>query len=552
MRLGEFLVSKGYLTEDQLRQALEARARGNKFLGQVLVDLGFVDADVVGSLLALQAGVPYVDLLTTRPEPAAVGMVPEAVIRKLNVLPVRLNGESLEVAMVDPLDTGTVDQLHLLTGRRITPLLTMGVELHRAVSDAFDMRSAPGMAPTVLPGEPRLAAQEPLPEASVVQLVDGIIEKALSLRASDLHFDPQERGLMIRYRIDGRMVDQGQVPSAQQAAIRARIKVLCMLDITENRRPQDGHMRFDYHGRAFDLRVSALPTVFGEKIVIRVLDKAAISVPLASLGLLPDQQQRLEMMLNEPHGMVLVVGPTGSGKTTTLYSSLNMLNDGTRNILTLEDPVEYNVAGLNQVQVNAQVGLTFAAGLRALMRQDPDIILVGEIRDPETAEMAVQASLTGHLLLSTLHTNSAVGTVARLQNLEVDRFLIAQALTGVISQRLVGRICEHCSASYRPHPDLLAAVGIGPGVADQMRFRKGLGCHACYGRGYRGRIGVFEVMTLDEDLRRLIMRNSPEAEIEAAAIRAGMRPFRESVLAAVQDGITTPEEMGRIVLASRS
>jgi type II secretory ATPase GspE/PulE/Tfp pilus assembly ATPase PilB-like protein len=273
-----------------------------------------------------------------------------------------------------------------------------------------------------------------------------------------------------------------------------------------------------------------------------------VMVPLARLGFPPAEQQRYETMIRQPHGMVIVVGPTGSGKSTTLYSSLNILNDSKRNIMTLEDPVEYNIPGLNQVQVNSRIGLTFASGLRSFVRQDPDVILVGEIRDRETAEMAVQASLTGHLMLSTLHTNSAVGAIPRLANLGVDPFLVAQALAGVVSQRLVARICPHCSAEYSPHPEVLDAVGITPLEARAIRFRRGAGCRACHGRGFLGRIGLFEVLTLNDDLRRIIMRGAPDTELQAAAERCGLRSIRESALAMVRAGTTTPEEMGRVVL----
>ena len=345
-------------------------------------------------------------------------------------------------------------------------------------------------------------------------------------------------------------MEQADIPHSQQAAVLARLKVLCLMDITENRRPQDGRMSFNEHGRVFDIRVSSVPAVFGEKIVLRILDKSSVLVPLQRLGFLPEQQHDFEALIHRPHGIVIVVGPTGSGKSTTLYASLNILNDATRNIMTLEDPVEYNIQGINQVQVNQRIGLTFAHGLRAFVRQDPDIILVGEIRDGETAEMAVQASLTGHLVLSTLHTNSAVGTVARLANLGTNSFLVAQSLAGVVSQRLVAKICSNCSTDYEPGEAVLESVGITPREAREIQFKRGAGCRNCHGTGYMGRQGVFEVMVIGDELAHLIMSSAPEDELHRAAVRSGMITLRDCALRTVQAGLTTPGEMGRVVLAT--
>ena len=560
MLLGERLVADGLLSEQQVRQALEVQSRSDSFFGQILVDLGFVNAATIGAMLAHSFGVRYVDLLAVQPDPDAVALVPEAVMRDAQAIPLRVNGDTMDVAMVDPLDVAAIDKIHLLSGRRVVPLLTMSAELQRTLNDLFDAGTRTSEVLSELETETSEADRARMTraevatasEAPIVRLVDSIIENAVGLRASDIHFEPQEQGLRVRYRVDGTLLDQTTIPRTQMAAVIARLKVLCVMDITEGRRPQDGRMRYDNHGRFFDVRVSSVPTVYGEKLVLRVLDKASVLVPLAKLGFLPRPQQQFESLIQQPHGMVLVVGPTGSGKSTTLYSSLNLLNDSKRNIMTLEDPVEYNVPGLNQIQVNTRVGLTFASGLRAFVRQDPDVILVGEIRDHETAEMAVQAALTGHLLLSTLHTNSAVGTMARLANLGIDKFLIAQALSGVISQRLVARVCVHCAVDYRPEPEVLEAVRIRPEEAREIRFRRGRGCRACHGRGYSGRMGLYEVLVVDNAMRRLIMRAATEEELEEAATQQGMQTLRESAMVAVRAGITTPEEMGRVVLAKES
>jgi type IV pilus assembly protein PilB len=548
-------VQEGHITEQQLRQALDVQARSHGLLGQILVDLGFVSAPTVGLLMAKNFGVEYVDLMEVRPDPSAVHMVPESVIRAMRVLPLRCVGETIEVAMIDPLNVAAIDTIHQHTNLRVVPYLTMAAELQRAINDQFDAHTRASEALQQLASED--AEQSGLShaelvaasEAPIVRLVDSIIESALALRASDIHFEPHEGGLRVRFRVDGTLLDQTDIPRSQRAPLTARLKVLCQMDITENRRPQDGRMSYNEHGRIYDIRVSSVPTVFGEKIVLRILDKSSVMVPLGKLGFLGDQQRRFEGLIQQPHGMVIVVGPTGSGKSTTLYASLNLLNDSTRNIMTLEDPVEYHVQGINQVQVNQRIGLTFASGLRAFVRQDPDVILVGEIRDEETADMAVQASLTGHLVLSTLHTNSAVGTVARLTNLGVNPFLIAQSLLGVCSQRLVARICNHCATEYQPASDVLESVGLRPHEARDTSFRRGMGCRTCHGRGYLGRIGLYEVLTVNEEIRLLIMRGASEEEIQAAAERNGMMSLRDCAAAAVKAGITTPEEMGRVVLA---
>jgi type IV pilus assembly protein PilB len=556
-RLGDRLVTDGLITPQQLKQALETQQRQDAFLGQVLVDLGFLTAPVVGKLLARDFGVDYVDLLAIRPDPEVVALVPEHVIRETQAVPLRMVGDVVEVAMADPLDVSAIDQIYAYTKKQVRPCLTMAWELKRTINDLFDAYSRTSEALRELEKEEAVtgggrrsrADLVVASEAPIVRLVESIVESAIAQRASDIHFEPYEAGLRVRFRVDGTLREQTDIPASQQPSVIARLKVLCTMDITESRRPQDGRMRIEQHGSTLDFRASSVPTVFGEKLVLRILDETSVMVPLARLGFLPAAQKRFESLIRQPLGMVIVVGPTGSGKSTTLYSALNLLNDATRNIMTLEDPVEYNVRGLNQVQVNARIGLTFASGLRSFVRQDPDIILVGEIRDRETAEMAVQASLTGHLMLSTLHTNSAVGTIARLANLGVDPFLIAQALSGVVSQRLVAKVCIHCARDYHPSREVLDAVGIAESDAAAIHFRKGDGCRTCHGQGYLGRVGIYEVLVVDEDMRKLIMRNAPESELQRLAERNGMQSLRQCALVAVQAGVTTPEEMGRVVLA---
>ncbi len=554
--LGELLIRRGLVTEQQVLQAMEVRQRTRSFIGQILVDLGFIRADVIGPIIASRLGVRYIDLLDSPPDPDAANLLSEEVMRSSRVIPYKVYNGTVEVAMVDPLDVAAIDRVAALTGRRVIPLLTMMGEFQTVLNDLYDVQARTSGVLHEL--EREAAEQEPTPvaravlaaaaETPIVRLVESIMESAIALNASDLHFEPQETGLRVRFRVDGTLINHTNIPVNQIAAVTARVKILCSMDVTENRRPQDGRMRYDNHGTSYDIRASSVRTVYGEKIVLRVLDKSSVLVPLARLGLLPEQQKLVDALFLQPHGMVLVVDPTGSGKSTTLYSALNMLNDTKRNIMTLEDPVEYNVAGLNQVQVNPKIGVTFASGLRTFVRQDPDVILVGEIRDSETAEMAVQASLTGHLLLSTLHTNSAVGTITRLTNLGLDPFLVAQSLSGAISQRLCAKVCPQCAEVYQPRAELLEAVGISPEEAAEMNFRRGRGCRICQGRGVSGRTAVFEILMVDEDMRSLILRQASEDELFRAARDRGMITLREAALRLVRTGVTTLEEMWRVVL----
>ncbi|MCX6361232.1 MAG: GspE/PulE family protein [Armatimonadetes bacterium] len=556
--LGLQLFSSGRITKEQFDNAQNLSATSGVSLAQALVESG-ADAKVVGPEEALSLGVEYEDLTATQPDPDALALVPENIIRATRALPMRLlgKGDVIRVAMVDPLDIGASDRIHHVTGRRVVSTLCMAGEFLTVVNELFStasrttgaLQELETLEPDDDPVALRQTAVDSASDAPIVRLVDSIMDAAVAMQASDIHFEAGEAGLAVRFRVDGVLIVHAQIPPSQRSSVTARLKVLSGMDVTETRRPQDGRMRFQSHGQQFDIRVSSIRVVHGEKLVLRILRKSAVLVPLARLGFMIDQQRRFETMITQPHGMVLVVGPTGSGKSTTLYSGLNTLNDAKTNIMTLEDPVEYNVEGINQVQVNARIGLTFASGLRTFVRQDPDVILVGEIRDQETAEMAVQAALTGHLLLSTLHTNSAVGTITRLANLGLDQFLISQALTGVVSQRLVAKVCSQCAEEYRPTPETLRALGIGAEELAGARVVRGVGCRACHGRGLSGRLGIYEVLIIDEEMRRLIISGAAEDEMETAAVERGMRPLREAALYNVRQGITTPEEMGRVVLA---
>jgi type IV pilus assembly protein PilB len=555
MRLGDRLVDRGIITESQLKQALESQRRHNGFLGQVLIDLGFISSSEMGRVLAEDFGMSYVNVADIHPEPDVLSLVTEELVRATQAIPFRLRDDMLDVAMVDPLDVSAIDRVYAATGKRINPMLSMAHEFQRAVNalyscsvktvEALEALEAEETAST--PRHPGRAETTSANDAPIVKLVQSVLQTAAAMGASDIHLEPNARGVRIRYRVDGSLSEFTEVPASQRAALIARVKVLCEMDITESRRPQDGRLQFEDHGKATDVRVSSVPTPYGEKIVMRLLDKSAVLVPLTKLGFRTDERKRVESLIRQPHGMLLVVGPTGSGKSTTLYACLNILNDSSRNIMTLEDPIEYDVDGLNQVQVNSRIGLTFASGLRTFVRQDPDVIFVGEVRDGETAEIAVQASLTGHLLLSTLHTNSAVGTIARLVNLGLDPFLIGQALSGVVSQRLVAKLCDRCSDDRQVDADFLHAVGVSEQEARGAKFRTARGCKSCHYRGVNGRVGVYEVLSINESMQRLIRNNAPDAEMQAAAEATGMRSIRSSALALACEGTISLEEMARVV-----
>jgi type IV pilus assembly protein PilB len=550
---GSQLVKAGVITQDRLETALNQSEAQQSSLAQALVDCGAAEAKVIGPLAAKTLGVEFEDLTATQPDPQALVLVEEKEIRATRALPMRLlgRGDVIHVAMVDPLDIGASDKIHHLTGKRVITRLCLANDFQNTVNELFSttsrttgaLQELESLEPEDDPVALRQTAVESASDAPIVRLVDSIMDSAVAMQASDIHFEAGESGLAVRFRIDGVLIVHAQIPPSQRSSVTARLKVLSGMDVTETRRPQDGRMRYQSHGQQFDVRVSSIRVVHGEKLVLRILRKSAVLVPLERLGFLEDQRRRFETMITQPHGMVLVVGPTGSGKSTTLYSGLNTLNDAKTNIMTLEDPVEYNVEGINQVQVNAKIGLTFASGLRTFVRQDPDVILVGEIRDQETAEMAVQAALTGHLLLSTLHTNSAVGTITRLANLGLDQFLISQALTGVVSQRLVAKVCTQCADEYRPTPETLRALGISPDELDGARVIRGSGCRACHNRGLSGRLGIYELMVPDEKMNDLLCGTCDPASIRNLLREQGFETLWDDGMQKVLAGLTTPEEV---------
>jgi type IV pilus assembly protein PilB len=448
-----------------------------------------------------------------------------------------------------------VDDLRLMTGLKIVPMIALTGDILDAYNRSYTVRrQAENLLSEMQKDEPteqELSVDQLVDlaeDAPIIRLVNSVILGGINANASDIHIEPQERNVRVRYRMDGVLYEQMHLPSQHHPAVVSRLKIMARLNIAERRRPQDGRVVFNADGVDFDLRLSTMPTIYGEKVVLRVLDKAGISVPLEALGFFPEQRAIYEGFIRRPHGMILVTGPTGSGKSTTLYASLNKINDVSRNIITVEDPVEYNLEGISQMQANPKIGLTFATGLRTIVRQDPDVIMVGEIRDTETAEIAVQAALTGHLVFSTLHTNDAPGAVIRLQNMGIEGFLITSSLLGVIGQRLMRKVCTHCAQPETPDEAMLRSLGIDPALARNGNFRRGRGCPKCSGRGYRGRTAAYEVMRMTDRMREAVLRNQGGSALKEIAIADGMMTMREAGVRKALEGETTLDEVCRVLL----
>lgn len=479
-------------------------------------------------------------------------LLPEEVVRRTNMLPIKMEGDQLYVATTAPINLPGLDEIKLLTGLRVKPIIFSKEDLADAINEQFNAQQMSRQAIVDMTlqeletSKPTSDVQEALDvnEAPVVALVNSIIRGAVNNRASDIHLEPQNPEMIVRYRINGLLHDITTVPKYIEPSIISRIKLLADMDITEHRRPQDGHITMTAGQRQVDLRVSSVLTINGEKIVIRVLDKETMLIDLKHLGLTEDQQKMFRSFIAHPHGMILVTGPTGSGKSTTLYAALKEMDALTKNIITVENPVEYQMPRISQIQVNPNIGFTFASALRTIVRQDPDVIMVGEIRDTETAEIAIQAALTGHLVLSTLHTNDAPGAVIRLGDMGVQPFLIASSVIGVIAQRLVRSICPECKEFYEPSEEELEILGY---PQTNVMLARGRGCDLCRGTGFRGRVGVYEIFEVDEDIRRLIIARAPSSEIKKLASEKGMRTLRDMAIEKILQGVSTIDEVRRVI-----
>jgi type IV pilus assembly protein PilB len=559
LRLGDILLQRELITPDQLHAALAQQKVERLRLGEILTKLGFVKEEDVAQCLGQKYGIPYVDLNTQEIDAAVTQLIPPVIAQKHLVIPISKVGTTLTMAMADPTNVFAVDDIKFMTGLNVRLMIATDSSVRRAIDRYYDsseslqtvMASMEDAGMEVMDEQddfnPNIGElKQAVEEAPVVKVVNLILADAIKRGASDIHIEPYERIFRIRFRIDGVLYEVMSPPMSMKSAIISRLKIMADLDISERRLPQDGRMKVKFKGKEVDFRVSTLPTLFGEKVVMRLLDKSNLTLDMSKLGFESQALANFEEAIQAPYGMILVTGPTGSGKTTTLYSALDRLNQLETNIMTVEDPVEFNIRGINQVLIRENIGLTFAAALRAFLRQDPDVIMVGEIRDYETAEIAVKAALTGHLVLSTLHTNDAPSAVSRLLNMGVESFLVASSVLLILAQRLLRRICSRCKVVVTVPPKALVDVGLSDEEAASITCYKGNGCDMCSGTGYKGRIAIYEVLLLTPELRDLILSGGSAVEIKRAAIQQGMRTLRMSGLSKLKEGITTVHEVVRV------
>jgi type IV pilus assembly protein PilB len=555
-RLGDILIREGLITRDQLTAALAEQKSSGHRLGYVLVKLGLVQEIEVTKILARQYRMPAVDLARFEVDPKILKLVPADFTLKHVVLPLKREGRTLTVAMADPTNTGVLDDLKFITRYDLFPVIAGEYTLRNLIEKHYEssdeqmqtlLKEMEGLGESdvevVEEQEDEAATQAQINDAPVVKLINGLLTDAVKRGASDIHIEPFEHEIRVRYRIDGSLLEVMKPPVKMKAALTSRIKILSQLNIAERRVPQDGRLKLKIGAKVIDFRVSTLPVIYGEKIVLRILDKGNLTLDLSKFGFEPKAEQDLMRNILNPYGMVLVTGPTGSGKTTTLYSALSRVNTIETNIMTAEDPVEYNLMGINQVLVRNEIGLTFAAALKAFLRQDPNIIMIGEIRDLETGGIAIKAALTGHLVLSTLHTNDAPSTITRMIDMGVEAFNVASAVNLVVAQRLVRRICKECKGPHTYTDAELKAFGDNMDEIRKMSFMKGTGCETCSGTGYKGRAGLYEVMAMSPELRRLILRGGSVAELRDQAVADGMLTLRMDGLKKVERGVTTLEEV---------
>lgn len=543
-RLGDLLVENGIISQEQLEEALVEQRKTKRKLGDLLITQGYITEQQLIEVLEFQLGIPHVSLFKYQIDPAITQIIPESMAKRYQVLPFMKEGSKLMVAMADPLDYFAIEDLRMSTGFRIEPAISSRDELTRAIARHYGMRDSMSQMMVELPTQEEIEETEITDEDSpIVRLVNQMIQQAVSLRASDIHVDPGENNLSIRYRIDGTLRTERIIPKQMQGFITARLKIMARLNIAERRLPQDGRIKMQFDYKMVDIRVSSLPTMHGEKIVLRLLDLSTGVKSVDTLGFSDGNAEAFRDMISKPYGILLITGPTGSGKSTTLYSALSQLNTENANIITIEDPVEYQLEGVNQVHVNPAIGLTFAAGLRSILRQDPNIVMVGEIRDTETAEIAVRASLTGHLVLSTLHTNDAISTISRLRDMGVEPYLIASSLLGVVAQRLVRKICPDCKEEHKPTEQ--EAIMLRRHSLPAEVIYRGRGCGNCNNTGYRGRISIHEVLKINDRMRQLITDSASIEELRAAGREQGMVQLMEDGFIKVSKGITTLQEVMR-------
>ncbi|HTG47099.1 MAG TPA: ATPase, T2SS/T4P/T4SS family [Actinomycetota bacterium] len=552
-QLGQILIELGYITPEQLESALEEHRKTPKSLGRVLIDLGMIKESDLVRALAEQVGLEFVDLSEFPVDATATVLLPESLARRYRALPIGERDGRLLVAMSDPANVYALDDIRTITGRDVQPVVATANDVERAIQKFAGLDSqVEAMADIMAEANDTESAEDleaAVEDAPIVKLVNAIMTQAVGDRASDVHLEPGERNVRIRFRVDGVLHEpMPPAPKNIQGGLISRLKVMADLNIAEKRVPQDGRISMKVGASQLDLRVATLPTVYGEKVVIRVLDKTNALLRLEDLGFLEDSYKRFSVSFKKPYGAILVTGPTGSGKSTTMYATLNILNEESKNIITVEDPVEYRLAGVNQVQVNPKAGLTFASALRSILRADPDIVLIGEIRDKETATIAIEAALTGHLVLSSLHTNDAASAITRLVEMDVETFLVASAIDAVVAQRLARKLCERCKQAYAPEQAELQAAGYPEWLWNEVpQLWKPQGCPACANTGYRGRIGLYEVMQMTEEIERLTVERSSADAVRDVAIQQGMMTLREDGLEKARMGVTALDEVARVV-----
>lgn len=555
-RLGDILVEAGLITSEQLQEALSKQKVLGKRLGKVLVETGMTNEDSIATTLARQMNIPFLNLNELTVPPEVLTTIPEGIVRSHNLLPVQLTGNLLQISMADPLDVFIIDEIHYQTGYELEVAISPESQVEAAIrhyygtseslQNAVDNLAAEHSSEVTLDESFFMTFDLGGEEQSVpiINLVNTIIQQAINDRASDIHIEPDEEIIRVRYRIDGILNELMKAPKTIQSELLSRLKIMAQMDISEKRLPQDGRIKVKVQNKSIDLRVSSLPTVYGEKIVIRILDKSRMQLTLDQVGFDNDLLELFKTLTSSPNGIFLMTGPTGSGKTSTLYAAINFIRNGQINITTVEDPVEYLIPSINQVQVRPEIGLTFARTLRSILRQDPNVILIGEIRDFETAQIAIESALTGHLVFSTLHTNDAASAVTRLIEMGVEPYLVASAVIGVGGQRLVRKICPSCRTSYQPSGE--AAEILSENGFTNAELFSGKGCLTCRRTGYSGRTAIHEIMTINEEIHSLILKSVSARDIRQASIRAGMRTMRVDGITKAAKGITTLEEVLRL------
>ena len=547
-KLGELLIESGLITEEILEKVLILQKEKNLKLGEAIVSEGFLTEDEIINAIQAQLSIDYINVDNINIRTEIINIVPESVARKHEVIPLDIVNGKLILIMSDPLNYYSIEEIRIITGYAIKPAISSKREIMKSIEKYYGKNRAEEAADdygkiynpkTIVQSSEEYGDENAAP---IIKFINTIIENALINNASDIHIEPFENELRVRYRVDGVLREIMKVNVGMIDPVISRIKIMAELNIAEKRNPQDGRVNFRAKGRVIDIRISVVPTIFGEKVVMRLLDKSSFSLDIDKMGFNRTEKDLISSIISRPNGIVLVCGPTGSGKTTTLYTILNVLNDASKNIITIEDPVEYNMNGVNQMQVNNKIGFTFASGLKNILRQDPDIILIGEIRDKETAEISVRSALTGHLVLSSIHTNSAIGTVTRLMDMGIEPFLISSTLSGIIAQRLIRKICSNCGETYISDESEMKILNID----SPIDLKKGRGCSYCNNTGYKGRVGVFEIIDIDREVKDLINAGSSESVMEACARKKGVKFLRDACIEKVTQGVTSIEELLRV------